>query len=138
MAKPLNILRQPTNALLLGAVAGLMTLATAVAPAVAQTKIAQLRNYCNNGESLYLSAETQNFWVNICGGDAPYTYVGVDKSTGDSIRLNLHGYEPDGSFFEAWNGNYSYIISFGDRGDHYLVVSQGDTTILEERLINWE
>ena len=138
MAKPLNVLRQQTNALLLGTVAGLMTLVTAVAPTIAQTRIAQLRNYCNNGESLYLSAETANFWVNICGGDAPYTYVGVDKNTGDSIRLNLHDYAPDGSFFEAWNGNYSYGIVFNTPRGHLLVVSQGDSTILEEPLLNWE
>ena len=99
---------------------------------------AELRNYCNANDSLFLRAETQNFWVNICGGDLPHTYVGVDKSNGSSIRLALHDYAADGSWFEAWNGNYSYMLIFGTARGSFLTVTEGDRTIVQEPLINWD
>jgi hypothetical protein len=51
-----------------------------------------LPNYCQPEESLFIVAETKGFWVNICGGDFPHTYVGVSKTNGKSIRLPLRDY----------------------------------------------
>ncbi|WP_017713310.1 hypothetical protein [Prochlorothrix hollandica] len=114
-----------------------------VAPALAPTPVAEplvvaeLYSYCEDWESTYLLAETKNFWVNICGSDYPYTYVGVDKDTGDSIRLDLSDYAEDGSWFEATNGQYVYSIIFGTTKGDFLTVTRGNQTILREYLLDW-
>ena len=99
--------------------------------------LAELNDLCNDGESTFLMIETENFWASICGGDAPYTYVGMDKSTGDSIEVPLVDYASDGSWFEAVNGDYRYMIIFDTPKGHFLTVTVGDETILQEYLVDW-
>ncbi|MDJ1171545.1 hypothetical protein PMG71_19115 [Roseofilum sp. BLCC_M154] len=120
--------------ILLGLLASLMPLRQVFG----QTRMAQLRDYCNQGESTYLLAETESFWVSICGGDAPYTYVGVDKQTGDNIRLNLSDYDSSGEYFEARNGNYLYYVIFNTAKGSFLVVEENGKQILQEPIQNWE
>lgn len=86
---------------------------------------------CRAYESTFVAVETQNFWVNICGGDFPNTYVGMDKRTGNSIRLPLHDYSPQGYYFEAVNGNYAYLLTKTPRGN-FLTVLQDNREILRE------
>lgn len=100
--------------------------------------VAELYDLCNVGESTYLVAETENYWVSICGGDAPYTYVGMDKETGDGIEVYLSDYADDGTWFEAVNGDYIYSIIFGTADGSFLTVTEGDETILQEYLVDWE
>lgn len=88
-------------------------------------------SYCNEFESTFVAVETDNFFVSICGGDVPGTYVGVDKTTGDSIRLPLFDYSANGGYFEAVNGAYTYILSRTPRGN-FLTVSRGTQELLRE------
>ncbi|MBP0031024.1 hypothetical protein [Roseofilum sp. Guam] len=103
-----------------------------------QTRIAELQDYCYQSESTYFLAETRNFWVSICGGDAPYTYVGVDKETGDDIRLDLSDYDSSGEYFEAVNGDYTYYVILNTARGSFLVVEQDGKEILREPLQDWE
>ncbi|GEM_PF-633130 len=91
-------------------------------------------NNCRDGESMFLSVETKNFLVNICGGDNPYTYVGVDKKTRKSIRLPLKDYDPQGRYFEAVNGEYTYILAQTPKGK-FLTVTRGTRELLREYVI---
>lgn len=100
--------------------------------------LAETRNYCNANESVYVLAETQDFWVSICGGDAPYYYVGVDKFTGDSIRLSLYDYGSSGDWFEAVNGEYSYVLVRDTPRGSFLTVTEGDREILRQPILTWE
>ncbi|AFY69693.1 hypothetical protein Pse7367_1402 [Thalassoporum mexicanum PCC 7367] len=95
--------------------------------------IAQLgHNYCRSSESMFVAAETDNYFINICGGDLPSHYVGVQKSnTRNSIRVPLSDYQMNGDYFEAVNGDVVYILSRTIRGD-YLTVTQGGREILRE------
>lgn len=103
----------------------------------ASASLAQEVDNCRPYESTFVAVETQNFWVNICGGDLPNTYVGMDKRTGNSIRLPLQDYSPQGYFFEAANGNYTYLLTKTPKGN-FLTVSQGNREILREyTLQNW-
>lgn len=87
--------------------------------------------YCGEFESTFVAVETDNFFVSICGGDLPGSYVGVDKVTGDSIRLPLSDYSMNGNYFEAVNGDYVYILSKTPRGN-FLTVSLGAEELLRE------
>ncbi|MEB3274441.1 MAG: hypothetical protein VKJ85_11705 [Prochlorothrix sp.] len=100
--------------------------------------VAELYNLCGDYESNFLVAETENFWLSICGGDYPYTYVGMDKETGDWIELELTYYADDGSWYEAENGSYIYSIIFDTPQGHFLTVTEGDVTILQEYLLDWD
>ncbi|AFY39551.1 hypothetical protein Lepto7376_3334 [[Leptolyngbya] sp. PCC 7376] len=93
--------------------------------------------FCDPNDSVFVIAETENFWLNICGGDLPHTYIGVSKDTGDELRLGLSYYEEDGSYFEAINGDYTYSIIFETAKGSFLSVTQGDKQILQEPLTSW-
>jgi hypothetical protein len=99
-----------------------------------------LPNYCQKGETLFVIAETKGFWINICGKDldTPSTYVGVSKSNGQSIRLNLIDYEPNGRSFEANNGDVNYLLIHGTPKGSFLTVTQGDDKeLVRESVENW-
>jgi hypothetical protein len=100
--------------------------------------VAQTRNYCRKGESLFVSAETRGFWVNICGGDYPGTYVGVNKRNGNSIRLPLVDYDQQGNYFAAVNGNVSYLLIRGTTKGDFLTVTQGRRELFRQPILNWE
>lgn len=90
---------------------------------------------CRSGESTFVATETQNFWVFICGGDNPGTYLGVDKSNPRSfIRVPLRDYDRQGNYFEAVNGDFTYILSKTPRG-MFLTVSQGTRELLREPVL---
>lgn len=101
---------------------------------VAQSRIT---NYCRASESMFVSAETQDYWVNICGGDLPHTYVGVNKRNGNSIRVPLRDYDRD--LFEAVNGDTIYILARNTASGSVLTVTQmpGYREILRQPVICW-
>jgi hypothetical protein len=82
-------------------------------------------------------AETKGFLVNICGGDFPYTYVGISKTNGNKIRLPLKDYDQQGNYFEAVNGNVSYVLIRGSAKGDFLTVTQGDRELLRQPVLNW-
>lgn len=94
--------------------------------------LASGRNFCRKSESTFVMAQTKDFWLNICGGDLPNTYVGVNKRTGNTIRLPLASYSRDGQAFTARNGNVQYLITFGTTKGDVLVVLQGQREILRQ------
>ena len=76
--------------------------------------------------------------MNICGGDLPHTYVGLSKTDGSRIRLPLDNYEPDGSWYEAINGDVSYAIIFGTTKGHFLSVTQGNRELVKQPILKWK
>jgi hypothetical protein len=96
-----------------------------------------LPNYCQQEESLFIVAETKGFWVNICGGDLPHTYVGVSKTDGKSIRLPLKDYDRQGDYFEAVNGDFSYLLIRRSAKGDFLTVTQGDRELFRQPVLNW-
>lgn len=90
---------------------------------------------CQPEESTFVETETEHYWVYICGGDNPVTYVGIDKQDPSfAIRLPLSDYDPQGNFFEAVNGNVSYILAKTPRG-MFLTVTQGSQELLREPVL---
>jgi len=81
----------------------------------------------NSGGSLYVTAETKNFLVYICGGDLPNTYVGLAKNgTTGVITLPLQSYTRDR--FVAVNGDTRYTLTRNE-----LTVTRNRRVILRER-----
>jgi hypothetical protein len=99
-----------------------------------------LPNYCQQNETLFVVAETQRFWINICGKnvDTPDTYIGVSKSNGQSIRLDLTDYQVDSRSFEASNGDVTYLLTYNTPKGSFLTVTQGDSKeLVREYIENW-
>ncbi|WP_216351441.1 hypothetical protein [Leptolyngbya sp. 'hensonii'] len=95
----------------------------------------KIHNYCRPGESMFLALETKSFLINICGGDNPYSYVGVEKrNRKNNIRLALSDYDAQGTYFEARNGEYTYILAETPKGK-FLTVSKGTREILREPVL---
>jgi hypothetical protein len=92
--------------------------------------LARGRNFCNSNESVFFAGESDSFWVYICGGDRPHYYIGVEKNRPTNlIRLPLRDYGNE--YFEAVNGEFTYIVSNTPRG-RFLTVSKGYRELLRE------
>lgn len=90
-------------------------------------EIAQEASVCeSSGGSQFVSAETKNYLVYICGGDNPNTYVGMAKNGGNSISLPLQSYTRDR--FVAVNGDTRYTLTRTE-----LIVTQKGRVIARER-----
>lgn len=96
------------------------------------------RHDCEPTESVFTVIETEDYLVSICGGDLPNTYVGVNKDNNDRIRLPLAQYEPDGSLFEAVNGDVSYLLVRNTPKGSFLTVTQGTRELLRQHALSWE
>lgn len=81
----------------------------------------------NSGGSQFVAAETRNFYVYICGGDLPNTYIGISKNqrTG-GIILPLRSYNNDR--FVAVNGDVRYTLTRNE-----LIVTRNGRVIARER-----
>jgi hypothetical protein len=88
------------------------------------------RNFCQDGESQFISAETRGFWINICGGDLPHYYVGVSKTSGQSIRIPLEKYSSEE--FVAINEDTRYRLT-----PQRLRVTQGRRTLVNQAVTRW-
>lgn len=87
---------------------------------------------CRDGESEFVTAETANFRVFICGGDLPHTYVGVAKKGGSRIRLDLQAIDPKADRFTAVNGDIRYQLT-----RQQLRVTQGKRILVAEPILSW-
>jgi hypothetical protein len=91
--------------------------------------VAQAESVCppNSGGSQFVTAETRSFYIYICGGDLPNTYVGVAKNrrTG-GIILPLQSSSNDR--FVAVNRNVRYTLTRSE-----LIVTQNGRVIVRER-----
>ena len=91
--------------------------------------MAQAESVCppNSGGSQFVTAETRSFYIYICGGDLPNTYVGVAKnSRTGGIILPLQSYTNDR--FVAVNRNVRYTLTRNE-----LIVTQNGRVIVRER-----
>jgi hypothetical protein len=95
-------------------------------------------NFCRKNESTFVLAETKGYWINICGGDKPNSYIGVNKKDGSKIRLKLSSYEPQGNYFEAINGDVVYSLIRGTTKGDFLSVTRGSKQLLKQPILNWE
>lgn len=117
-------------------VAGICSLSIPFMPSAQANPYQQVKHFCKDYESVFVAAETKNFYVSICGSHSPYHYVGVSKKTGKAIRLPLtaDGVESRGNYFEAVNGKYTYILANSTKGKN-LTVSKGYTELLREPVL---
>ncbi|MBO3460256.1 hypothetical protein G7B40_023640 [Aetokthonos hydrillicola Thurmond2011] len=111
---------------------GLLGICSLLNQSVEAVQPQKVRSYCRQGESTFLAVETKSFWVSICGGDLPHTYVGVNKKTRQSLRLPLKN--ADRYYFDAVNGDYLYILADSTKGKN-LTVTRGTRELLREPVI---
>ncbi|MBW4627451.1 MAG: hypothetical protein KME49_18595 [Brasilonema octagenarum HA4186-MV1] len=115
---------------------GVCSLSLPFAQSVQATPAQEVRNFCRKQDSVFVAAETKNYWVSICGSDSPLTYVGVNKKTGQTVRLPLsvNGRDSQRKYFEAVNNDYTYILAESTKGKN-LTVAKGIREILREPVI---
>ena len=117
-------------------VVGVCSLSIMTAQSAQANPYQQVRHFCKDYESVFVAAETKNFYVSICGSHLPYHYVGVSKKTGKAIRLPLtvDGTDSRGNYFEAVNGKYTYILANSTKGKN-LTVARGEREIMREPVL---
>ncbi|MBW4594777.1 MAG: hypothetical protein KME46_18165 [Brasilonema angustatum HA4187-MV1] len=130
------LFRPPSWNQLILYVVGVCSLSLPFAQSVQATPTQEVRNFCRKQDSVFVAAETKNYWVSICGSDSPLTYVGVNKKTGQTVRLPLsvNGRDSRGKYFEAVNNDYTYILAESTKGKN-LTVAKGIREILREPVI---
>jgi hypothetical protein len=84
---------------------------------------------CPNGKKTFVTAETTNFLLYICGQNTPTDYVGVSKSTKKSIFLPLKS----GNQFVAKNGEYTYTVT-----RQFLTIAEGRNIVKKEPIISYQ
>lgn len=105
--------------------------AETITPSNRPMLLAEVRNNCGQ-ETALLSVETKDFWVNICGEETdPRLYVGVNKKTGQAIRLPLKG--QNHGIYVAENKGVQYRVD-----TNRLVVMQGRKVLVDQPVINFE
>jgi hypothetical protein len=105
--------------------------AETITPSNRPMLLAEVRNNCGQ-ETALLSVETKDFWVNICGEETdPRLYVGVNKKTGQAIRLPLKG--QNHGIYVAENKGVQYRVD-----TNRLVVVQGRKVLVDQPVINFE
>ncbi len=86
---------------------------------------------CLGGDRAFVTAETNNFLIYICGNDRPTNYVGIAKNGGGNILLPV-SYSQDNRF-TITNKNVTYILTSQD-----LTISQNGKTIQIDPIISYQ
>jgi serine/threonine protein kinase, bacterial len=93
--------------------------------------LSKISNSSCLSDKTFVSAETKNFSVYICGSISPTSYVGVDKRNGKKIILPLSSNQ--GDKFIAKNGIYTYTIT-----NQSLIVEEGGKMLLKESTTSYQ
>ncbi len=88
---------------------------------------------CIHGGSEFISAETQDFYIFLCGDstEVPDTYVGVAKYKEISTIVPLTRVKPN--FFAAVKGSTTYTVT-----PKYLTIYLGDRIILQQSMLRYD
>jgi hypothetical protein len=91
---------------------------------------------CPEGQNIFAEAETKSFIIYICGAGTPTSYVAIARNGNTRISVPLQSYNAsqgtESSRFAAVNGEIRYILT-----RKVLKVSQGDRTIVKEKVLRW-
>jgi hypothetical protein len=83
---------------------------------------------CPPNKKTFATAETNNFFLYICGVSSPTNYVGVSKSNKKSISLPLESSNP----FIARNGDYTYTVT-----SQFLTITEKGKIIKKQPVISY-
>ncbi|WP_204102221.1 MULTISPECIES: hypothetical protein [Spirulina sp. CCY15215] len=94
---------------------------TAIAPTPSQ-----LQNHCQEDENTFVFAETQDYWLNICGKIFPAFFIVVNKQEQIPLRLSITDYNIEEKWFEATNAEKEYVLAFQGLfdGDIFFSITQ--------------
>jgi hypothetical protein len=82
---------------------------------------------CPSGKKTFVTAETKNFLIYICGDDRPTEYIGMAKNGGSSISLPVSAAEPDR--FTIKNKNVTYILT-----PQFLTITENGKTLQQDSI----
>jgi hypothetical protein len=85
------------------------------------------KSLCLANDKTFVFAETNNFFIRICGDNNPSSYIGVDKRSGETIHLLLSNNQ--GDKFTAKHGNFTYTIT-----NQFLIVTEGSKILRKESI----
>jgi hypothetical protein len=88
---------------------------------------------CIHSGSEFISAETQDFYIFLCGDstEVPDTYIGVAKHKEISTIVPLTRVKPN--FFAAVKGATTYTVT-----PKYLTIYLGDRIILQQSMLRYD
>lgn len=75
--------------------------------------------------------ETRNFWIYICREGQGYRYIGINKTTRQSLSRPAQPTQRSGNGYRVVNGDFTYIIDNRD-----LLVLQGDLLFSREPVLD--
>lgn len=86
----------------------------------------QLQNNCQEDENAFVFAETQDYWLNICGKIFPAFFIVVKKQESVSLRLPITDYNIEEKWFEAIDSEKEYALAFQGLfdGDIFFSITQ--------------
>jgi hypothetical protein len=82
---------------------------------------------CPSGKKTFVTAETKNFLIYICGDDRPTEYIGMAKNGGSSISLPISAAAPDR--FIIKNSNVTYILT-----PQFLTITENGKTLQQDSI----
>jgi hypothetical protein len=85
---------------------------------------------CPEGDRSFVTAETNNFLIYICGNNQPTNYLGIAKNGSGNISLPLSGFQSDR--FTVKNNNITYILT-----PQYLTITQNGKTIQRDPIVSY-
>ena len=92
---------------------------------------------CLENETLFLEAETADFWLYICGDKLPQFYLSIRKKTSEKIRFPLSRYSQKEFVVNQpgsgrWGGIYVYTLT-----PLFWEISYYGKIILSQKVLSW-
>jgi hypothetical protein len=85
---------------------------------------------CPEGDRSFVTAETKNFLIYICGNNQLTNYLGIAKNGNGNISLPLSGSQRDR--FTVKNNNITYILTL-----QYLTITENGKTIQRDPIFSY-
>ena len=91
---------------------------------------------CLEDNNTFAQAETQSFFIYICGDENPSSYVSITRKSNRRINLPLQKSNQNtvkANRYVAINGNIRFVLT-----NKVLRVSRNGQNIVKEKIIRWE
>ncbi|MGF1672759.1 MAG: hypothetical protein ACFCUV_03625 [Rivularia sp. (in: cyanobacteria)] len=91
---------------------------------------------CPENNKTFAQAETQSFFIYICGNENPSSYISITRTNNTIINLPLQKWNQNSvktNQYIAINGNISFILN-----DKILRISRDGQNIVKEKVLQWD
>ncbi|CAK0778141.1 hypothetical protein CCP2SC5_70071 [Azospirillaceae bacterium] len=99
---------------------------------------ARVPSFCGESDSVFILAETADYWVNLCGGDLPHVLVISGKNDRKVIKADLDDRKTTSDVFVAQKSGVVYRFVAAPASKASLSAARGGQSLFKQPVVHMD